>query len=131
MTIPISFVTIGVLSVTSRKLSMAAKKMKQLITRIEPGLHARLKRRAEDEGRSMNAIVTEALEASVDPPDSRAALRARAKRLGIPLEGGYGPPPSRAQIERRNAERDQAAKLGSGDGAILVDLILEERRSDD
>lgn len=106
---------------------MAKKKMKQLIARIDPELHARLKRRAEDEGRSINSVVTEALEAVAEPENPRAALRARAKRLGIPLVGGYGPPPTEEQLERRNAGRAKNLEATRGLGPILVDLILEER----
>lgn len=107
------------------------EKMKQLITRIDPGLHAQLKRRADDEGRSLNSVVTEALEAAVEPTNPRAALRARARHLGIPLAGGYGPPPSKAEVERLNEERQKIAEGGRGEGPVLVDLILEDRGARD
>lgn len=60
--------------------------MRQLIARIDDGLHARLKARAKAEGRSLNAVVTEALEkATVDELTPRERLRRRAEELGIEL----------------------------------------------
>lgn len=57
--------------------------MRQLITRIDDRLHARLKERARAEGRSLNALVTQALEAAVEPDDLPATVRARAEALGL------------------------------------------------
>ncbi len=51
--------------------------MKQLITRIDERLHRQLKARAQAEGRSVNALVTEVLEAAVPELDARARVRAR------------------------------------------------------
>ncbi len=51
--------------------------MKQLITRIDDELHARLKARAEAEGRSMNDLVTEALRVVVARTESRAEWKER------------------------------------------------------
>lgn len=56
--------------------------MKQLITRIGDGLHGRLKDRAAAEGRSMNALVTEALEAAAPELDAREQVRARMLAAG-------------------------------------------------
>jgi hypothetical protein len=101
--------------------------MRQLITRIDDRLHARLRRRAESEGRSMNSIVTEAIESAVaEREDPNAHLRRRADQLGIELVGGYRPV-SRAERERQNRERDAAVDATRGIGAILDDLIEEDR----
>ncbi len=51
--------------------------MRQLITRLEDGMHARLKAKAAAEGRSLNKLVTEALEAALEANDGRAMLWAR------------------------------------------------------
>jgi plasmid stability protein len=51
--------------------------VKQLITRIDDELHARLKARAEAEGRSMNDLVTEVLRGAVAKAETRAEWSAR------------------------------------------------------
>jgi hypothetical protein len=56
--------------------------VRQLITRIDDALHARLKQRARDEGRSMNALVTELLEQAVPEETPRERLRRRLKAEG-------------------------------------------------
>ncbi|UOZ07642.1 toxin-antitoxin system HicB family antitoxin [Amycolatopsis sp. WQ 127309] len=65
--------------------------MKQLITRIDDELHARLKARAEAEGRSMNDLVTEALRVVVaqgeSPLERRDRLIAEGKLLAFEPEG--------------------------------------------
>jgi plasmid stability protein len=48
-----------------------------LITRIDDELHARLKARAEAEGRSMNDLVTEALRGVVAKTETRAEWKRR------------------------------------------------------
>lgn len=68
------------------------ERMKQLITRIDERLHGRLKARAQTEGRSVNALVTEVLEAAVPELDMRAQVRARMVAAGAlvvspPLDG--------------------------------------------
>ncbi len=59
--------------------------MRQLLLRIPDDLHARITERARRSGRSANAIVSEMLEHGVadESGDSRAALRAKARRLGV------------------------------------------------
>ena len=81
--------------------------MKQLIARIDDNLHARLKARAAAEGRTLNALVAEALEAaaasdpragaSASPGRRRARRAAPARRHRAPGAGtgsdsgsGYG-----------------------------------------
>jgi antitoxin FitA len=51
--------------------------VKQLITRIDDELHARLKALAEAQGRSMNDLVTEALRAVVAKTETRAEWKRR------------------------------------------------------
>ena len=48
-----------------------------MITRIDDELHARLKARAEAEGRSMNDLVTEALRSVVAKTETRAEWKRR------------------------------------------------------
>lgn len=48
-----------------------------MITRIDDELHARLKARAEAEGRSMNDLVTEALRGVVAKTETRAEWKRR------------------------------------------------------
>jgi plasmid stability protein len=57
--------------------------MRQLITRIDEGLHEELKSRAAAEGRSVNALVTDLLSAGLVAADERAAVRARAEAAGL------------------------------------------------
>jgi antitoxin FitA len=76
--------------------------MRQLITRIHDDLHARLKEAAAHEGRSMNALVIEALErATGRNADQRAIVRRRARESGllvVPAQPGR-PTPRRDVIE--------------------------------
>ncbi len=56
--------------------------MRQLIARIDDDLHARLRQRAAQEGRSVNALVNDILATAVAGGDRRAALRMRARASG-------------------------------------------------
>lgn len=59
--------------------------MKQLILRVSPELHQRIAARAAREGKSVNAWVTQLLDASVDADvadDRQARARAKAAELG-------------------------------------------------
>ncbi len=70
--------------------------MRQLITRIDEQLHAKLKSRAVSEGRSVNALVTDLLSSGVSEFHGRAGVRARAEAAGLvitPLQPKS--PPSR------------------------------------
>jgi len=57
-------------------------RMRQLITRLDDDLHARLRERAAAEGRSVNALVVEILAAEVAPGSRRERLRRRARAAG-------------------------------------------------
>jgi len=84
--------------------------MRQLITRIDDDLHARLKSQATREGRSVNALVTEALENVVDQQRSRAGVRQRARASGRLVT-----PPRPTSVP---SQRDvQVATSGSGTAA--------------
>jgi plasmid stability protein len=59
--------------------------LKQMLLRVPEDLHRRLAARAKREGRSLNAIATEILDASAgaDLGDRQARLRASAAGAGI------------------------------------------------
>ncbi|MBW3575018.1 MAG: toxin-antitoxin system HicB family antitoxin [Actinobacteria bacterium] len=60
--------------------------MRQLITRVDDDLHARLKAKAKGEGRSLNALVNEVLQkAAAEELTPEEKLRRRAEELGIEL----------------------------------------------
>ena len=93
--------------------------MRQLITRIDESLHARLKRRARDEGRSVNALVTEILDDAVPDESPKERLRRRLKAEGrlVEIEPSVNPP-----------SRDQVIKMLGGDAGRAVLEALEEDR---
>ncbi len=60
--------------------------MKQLILRVSPDLHRRIAARAAREGKSVNAWVTQLLDATVDADvaeDRQARANAKAAALGM------------------------------------------------
>ncbi|HYA45834.1 MAG TPA: toxin-antitoxin system HicB family antitoxin [Acidimicrobiales bacterium] len=59
--------------------------MKQLLLRVPDDLHRRLVARAARDGRSVNAVATQILDAAADADegDRRARLRARAAAAGL------------------------------------------------
>ena len=92
--------------------------MKQLITRIDDGLHARLKARAAAEARSLNAIVVEALEAAVASTEGRAHVRALARTAGLlvvpPRPDGTG-------------HRERALAMTRGAGTVASEALAADR----
>lgn len=95
--------------------------MKQLITRIDDALHARLKHRAAADGRSLNSLAAEALEAAVrDPADPGAQLRWRADERGVTLVVASGP-------RSQPAERADLIEELRGLGPLADELIDEDR----
>jgi plasmid stability protein len=88
--------------------------MRQLITRVDDELHARLKDRAASEGRSVNDLVVELLTAAVDSP--RTALRRRLARRSLLLV----PEPPRP-VPGRNRALAATRGAGSSASAALAD----------
>ncbi len=96
--------------------------MKQLITRIDDDLHARLKRRAASEGRALNALVTEALEGVAPAQETpQEWLRRRARERGVPLLE-----PTRPPMEPQ--ERERVIEANRGLGPFIDEFIEEDRR---
>jgi hypothetical protein len=96
--------------------------VKQLILRVSPELHRRIKARAEREGTSVNAWVTDLLHVSVDADigDRQAEVRARAATLGM-LVRVDAPPIDEATYRQGLAELREIAPD--------VVRILEEDRN--
>lgn len=95
--------------------------MKQLLLRIPDDLHARLTDRARRSGRSANAIATELLDREVadESTDRRAALRGKARRLGVLA--------STAAPSVTAGTRRAAADTMRGIGPVL-DRLLDDGR---
>lgn len=95
--------------------------MRQLITRIDDDLHSRLKAAAQAAGRSVNALVVEALErATGTPVDPRAAVRQRARDAGMLVV-----PPVPARV----APRGQVIEATRGVGPAVGEALAAERAS--
>jgi len=92
--------------------------MRQLITRIDDRLLQQLKARAAQEGRSVNALVTELLSAAVASDDERQAVRSRADALGIAVTPG---------VERRPPSRDAAIASTRGAGRAASEALDADR----
>jgi plasmid stability protein len=85
-----------------------------LITRIDDELHARLKARAEAEGRSMNDLVTEALQGIVRQTETP---RQRKDRLLAEGKLVYVEPPAKV------ATLDEIEELSSGWGTAVSEAL--------
>ncbi len=97
--------------------------MKQLILRVSDDLHRRIAARAAREGKSVNAWVSQLLDATVDadvPEDRQARADAKAAELGMLVE--FDAPKLTAEERRRGREalRELAPEMVR---------ILEEDRS--
>jgi plasmid stability protein len=93
--------------------------VRQLIARIDDGLHTRLKRRAAVEGRSVNAMVSDILRRAVVTHDERELVRARMRALGRLVTV----PRPRTVPSRRAMSR-----LTKGLGSSVSTALSEERR---
>jgi len=90
--------------------------VKQFAVRIDADLHGRLKRRAADEGRSLNALVADLLRRATHDDDARSSLRRRLQREGRLV---VPEPPQAIPTD------DDLARAGRG--ARISDLLEEER----
>ena len=91
---------------------------RQLITRIAPELHERLKERARAEGRSLNSLVEDMLSAAMrkDTP----AMRYKAK---LAAEGRLVLPPRPERVP----SWEEARALGRKLGPALLEALEEQR----
>ena len=93
--------------------------MRQLITRIDDDLHRRLKECARDQGRSVNALVTEILDEAVPDETPRERIRRRLRAEGrlreFPVPEN---PPSREEV---------IAMLRGDAGRALLEELEEDR----
>jgi plasmid stability protein len=90
--------------------------VRQLITRLDDELLARLKRRAAAEGRSVNALVTEILASQLAARSPKAELRLRGgERIVRP------PRPTRAP------SRETVRRASRGWGDAVSKALMEER----
>lgn len=95
--------------------------MRQLLLRVPDEVHRRLTARAARDGRSVNSVATEILDAAADADegDRRARLRARAATLGI-VHATPAKPVSSARRRRIIAST-------RGIGPILDRLLTDDR----
>ncbi|HTK65744.1 MAG TPA: toxin-antitoxin system HicB family antitoxin [Pseudonocardia sp.] len=95
--------------------------MRQLLLRVPDDVHRRLAARAQREGRSVNSVANEILDAAVDADqsDPRTRLRSRAQAAGVLREV----PAQRVDPARRRS----AVEAMRGIGPVLDDLLDEER----
>lgn len=95
--------------------------MKQLLLRVPDDVHRRLAARAARDGRSVNALATQILDAAVDADegDRRARLRATAAAAGL-----LRLVPASAVTPAR---RRRIVASTRGTGPILDRLLAEER----
>jgi plasmid stability protein len=95
--------------------------MKQILLRVPDDVHRRLAARAARDGRSVNAVATEILDAAVDADegDRRTRLRAAAAAAGL-LRSVPAKPVTPARRRRVIAST-------KGTGPILDRLLAEER----
>jgi plasmid stability protein len=95
--------------------------VKQMLLRVPEDVHRRLIARAARDGRSMNALATEILDAAtdIDGGDRRARLAARAASLGV-LRGTLAAPVSAR-------ERRRVLDSTRGIGPVLDELLAADR----
>ncbi|MCP9486603.1 MAG: toxin-antitoxin system HicB family antitoxin [Gaiellaceae bacterium MAG52_C11] len=94
--------------------------MRQLIARIDDALHARLKARAQLEKRSLNALVTEALETAAPELSAREQVRARMLAAGVLVV----PPAPAGDVPTM----DEVLELTRGDaGRAIIEALEAER----
>ncbi len=93
--------------------------MRQLITRVDDDLHARLKQRAADEGVSMNALVTRILgDALAETPRERFLRQ-------LEREGRRYVPPQPASVPTDEELLDAT----QGSGSAVSDALRHDREA--
>jgi plasmid stability protein len=90
--------------------------MRQLITRLDEQLLAKLKKRAAAEGRSVNALVNDILASQVADRSPKAELRLRGAEHIVR-------PPRPTRIPTRESLR----RASRGWGAAVSEALMEER----
>jgi plasmid stability protein len=93
--------------------------VKQLLLRVPEDLHRRLALRAGREGRSMNAVATEILDAI--PEDQQADRRARLRAAAAAVGMLRATPPSRMGAAQRSRILDSTRGLGQHVDRLLTD----------
>lgn len=97
--------------------------MRQLIARVDDDLHARVKAKAAEEGRSMNDVVVGALEdATRDRLDERERVLRALEAVDL-----LAPPPTPAGGHVPTL--DELLERNRGSGPALSDALAEERDS--
>jgi hypothetical protein len=95
--------------------------MRQLIARIDDRLHSRLKRVAKREGRSVNSLVVESLERTVEERDRPEPYGEWKRRLIE--EGRVVVPPKPARVPDRGALLERSR----GWGPIVSEQLERDR----
>lgn len=98
---------------TTRKSAIITG-MRQLITRLDDDLLAKLKRRAAAEGRSVNALVNDILASQVAERSPKAELRLRGA-------GQIVRPPRPTRVPSRESLRRASQGLGASVSKALMD----------
>ncbi|MBV9659927.1 MAG: toxin-antitoxin system HicB family antitoxin [Acidimicrobiales bacterium] len=95
--------------------------MRQLLLRLPDEVHRRLAARAGREGRSINAVAGEILDAAADADegDRRARMRARAAALGVLR--------STPALTVSTTRRRRIIASTRGIGPLVDELLREER----
>lgn len=99
--------------------------MKQLLIRVDDEVHARLRQRAKDEGRSVNALLNDVvlIASQVDRDSERDRIRSRAAAMGMLTV--IPPAPLSPPLDR---EQYQQALDGARGWGQVIDGILDEDR---
>src|ERR1700687_878182 len=90
--------------------------VRQLITRLDEELLAKLKKRAAAEGRSVNALVNDILASQVAGRSAQAALRLRGGEHIV-----------RPPRPTRTPSRDSLRRASRGWGVAVSHALMEER----
>jgi hypothetical protein len=92
--------------------------MRQVITRVEDDLHARLKAAATARGMSVNAFVVDALTAAIGGATARETVRRRAEASGRRM---VPPAPD------TTPSWDDVVEAGAEAGTAVSEALAEER----